>query len=292
MRHSHLLRLTITRVLPFIAVVPPALAQGPHPYVCMTRDLSKRTAYVSPVFDAPPAEAPKVNPAWNQVMTSKYGITALPYLSCQGPFPSGHYADSVRSTFIAYMQNSMEQKVVQLDWTYANVGPLAIAPPPPQPAPPPAAAPAVMTEAKRQSAQAGVANSKSYCAQNYSGGQLDCDCYAQSVFKHRLAHPEEWITDRDGSRWVPDHDLAVGIQHRLDCTECLEDQRLTAWARKTIHDGFTQQVMTGAITQAKADAFADCVAKGFPARWRANPYLDWMLKAMNEARVSCGNPGG
>jgi hypothetical protein len=74
-----------------------ASAQAPAPYVCMTRDFSKRVGYVSPMFKVAPAEAMKVNPAWNQVMTSQYGITALPYLSCHGPCPSDAVADSART---------------------------------------------------------------------------------------------------------------------------------------------------------------------------------------------------
>jgi len=251
-----------------------AFAQAPEPYVCMTRDFSKRIGYVSPVFKVAPAEAMKVNPAWNQVMTSQYGITALPYLSCQGPYPSDAVADSARTKFIENLRNTMKQQVNELSWTYGGAPAVKVAPPPP-----------------RQAAQAGVANSKGYCTQNLKG-LFDCDCFAQAVLKHRLAHPEEWKTDRDGTRWVPDHDLHVGIPFRLDCTACLEDARLTAWARKTVSDGFGQQLMSKLITQAQVDRYSDCAAKGFVARYRANPYLDKYQAALNEARIACGNPRG
>src|SRR6185312_5501573 len=83
------------RALSFILVAAAnSAAQGARPYVCMTRDFTKRVAYVSRVFNVQQADAPKVNPAWNQVMTSTYGITALPYQSCQGPYPSVALADS------------------------------------------------------------------------------------------------------------------------------------------------------------------------------------------------------
>ena len=95
-----------------------AFAQAPAPYVCMTRDFSKRIGYVSPVFQVAPTEAMKVNPAWNQVMTSQYGITALPYLSCQGPYPSDAVADSARTKFIENLRNTMKQQVSELSWTY------------------------------------------------------------------------------------------------------------------------------------------------------------------------------
>jgi len=268
-----------------------ALAQAPAPYVCMTRDFGKRVGYVSPVFRVGPAEAMKVNPAWNQVMTAQYGITALPSVSCQGPYPSDAVADSMRTKFIDNLRNTMKQQVTELSWTYGGAPAVKVAPPPPAAPAPPPPAPATLTAAARQAAAAGVANSKGYCTQNLQG-LFDCDCFAQAVLKHRMAHPEEWKTDRDGTRWVPDHDLHVGIPYRLDCTECLVDARLTAWARKTVSEGFGQQLMSKMITQAQVDHYSDCVAKAFVTRYRANPYLDKYEAALNEARVACGNPRG
>jgi hypothetical protein len=185
----------------------------------------------------------------------------------------------------------MKQQVNELAWRYNGVPAVKVAPPPPPASPLPARPPATLTGAARQAAEAGVANSKGYCNQNLQG-LFDCDCFAQAVLKHRLAHPEEWKTDRDGTRWVPDHDLHVGIPFRLDCTECLEDARLTAWARKTLSEGFAQQVMTKLITQTQVDRYTDCVAKAFVTHYRANPYLDKYEAALNEARIACGNPRG
>jgi len=293
MRFAFLLSLSVRVLSSSLAWVSRAPAQAPGPYVCMTRDFSKRVGYVSPIFNVSPDNATKVNPAWNQVMTSQYGITALPDLSCQGPYPRVTTADSARSKFINLVQNTMKQKVVQLDWTYAGAPPLAVAAAPAAPpaAPSPAAAPAVLTAADRQSAEAEVPQSKSYCEVNYRG-VFDCDCFAQAVLHHRLAHPEEWIRDVDGARRPPVHDLAIGITYKLDCTECLDDQRLMAWARKTVQEQFGQAVMGNRITQAQVDHYADCVAKAFPARLRASPYLHQIQPAMNEARISCGNPRG
>jgi hypothetical protein len=268
-------------------------AQSPGPYVCMTRDFSKRVAYVSPIFNVAPADAMKVNPAWNQVMTSQYGITALPYQSCQGPYPRNTTADSMRTQFITYIENTMKQKVVQLNWTYNGAAPITVAAAPASPPPATApAAPAVITAADKQAAQAEVPQSKAYCEQNYAG-IFDCDCFAQAVLHHRLAHPEEWEVLKMGEkRRPPVHDLAIGIQYKLDCTECLDDQRLSTWARKTVEGEMSQQVMTKLITQAQADKYADCVAKAFPGKLRATPTLDKVQPAMNEARISCGNPRG
>jgi hypothetical protein len=65
-----------------------------------------------------------------------------------------------------------------------------------------------------------------------------------------------------------------------------------AWARKTVSGELSYALIAKTITQAHADAYAGCVANAFPARFRANPYLDKFLAAMNEARISCGNARG
>jgi hypothetical protein len=292
MRSAHLLSVSLIGISPF-ARVSRVAAQSPGPYVCMTRDFSKRVAYVSPIFNVAPGDAMKVDPAWHQIMTSQYGITALPYKSCQGPYPSNANADSMRTQFITYIENTMKQKVVQLNWTYSGAAPITVAAAPPSaPSAAAPAAPAVLTAADKEAAQAEVPQSKGYCEQNYAG-VFDCDCFAQAVLHHRLAHPEEWITEKAGNKYRPPiHDLAIGIQYKLDCTECLDNQRLSAWARKTVEGEMSQQVMTKLITQAQVDTYANCVAKAFPGKFRATPTLDKVQPAMNEARVSCGNPRG
>jgi hypothetical protein len=262
------------------------------PFVCMTRDFAKRIAYVSPIFRAEQADQAKMNTAWHQVMTTQYGITALPYQSCQGAYPSDRNADSMRTQFISFIEDKMKQKVVQLDWTWNGAKAITVvaqAPPPPPPPPPPA----VLTDADRKAAEAEMAQSKAYCEQNYKG-VFDCDCFARAVLHHRLSHPDEWVGDKGSTSKSrpPVHDLAVGVTYQLDCSECLDDQRLSAWARNTVSGELSQQVMTKLITQAKADAYADCVAKAFPAKWHASPMLHKELPAMNEARLSCGNPRG
>ncbi|HTO72506.1 MAG TPA: hypothetical protein VMJ30_01750, partial [Gemmatimonadales bacterium] len=135
-----------------------AFAQAAAPYVCMTRDFGKRIGYVSPVFRVARGDVAKVNPAWNQVMTSQYGITALPSVSCQGPYPSDALADTIRTRFIENLRHTMKQEVRELPWTYGGVAAVkfAPAPPPVAAAPAPAAAPATLTAAASQAAQAGV----------------------------------------------------------------------------------------------------------------------------------------
>ena len=270
---------------------PIASAQG-GPFVCMTRDFTKRIAYVSSIFKAEQTDQAKMNTSWHQLMTTQYGITALPYQSCQGAYPSDHYADSVRTAFITFIETSRKEKVVQVDWTWNGAKAITVvaqAPPPPPPPPPPA----VLTDADRQAAEAEMPQSKAYCEQNYKG-VFDCDCFARAVLHHRLAHPEEWVGEKASTskHRPPVHDLAVGVTFQLDCSECLDDQRLRTWARNTVIGELSQQVMIKQITQARADAYADCVSKAFPGKWHASPLLHKELPAMNEARLSCGNPRG
>lgn len=276
-------------ILPIAA----AAAQGARPYVCMTRDFTKRVAYVSPIFAVQPGDVMKVNPAWNQIMTSRYGITALPSVSCQGPYPSVGVADTTRTKFINFIRGTMKQPLTELDWTYGGVPPLTFAAAPTNPTPAantsPPEAPPTITAADRDAAQAELPTSKRICENNYDyRGLFDCDCFARMVLHHRLAHPEEWESDHGARRRPPVHDLAVGIPYKLDCTECLSDQHLAAWARQTVENGFSELVMSKRVTQARVDAFADCVAKSFPARFRANPYLDQYQAALNAARIACG----
>jgi hypothetical protein len=59
-----------------------------------------------------------------------------------------------------------------------------------------------------------------------------------------------------------------------------------------VEEEFAQAVMGKRITQAQVDAYAGCVGKAFPGRLRASPTVDRIQPAMNEARISCGNPRG
>ena len=98
-----------------------------------------------------------------------------------------------------------------------------------------------------------ISQAKAYCVQNHSG-MYDCDGYAQAVYDHRQTHPGETITDVDGTRVVPIHDLEVGIKYHLDCTSCLNDEMLGSWARQNVRHQFSAAVIAKALTQAKVDS--------------------------------------
>ena len=256
-------------------IAVPAAAQSDAQYlVCSARNKENTAGYVSGVITGKPGSAADVETAWRAMVSSKYSALASA-TGCM-TFAASDAAESKRATMLDNMQDD-GLKTTNVTWSYT--------------APSPTTAPSAVPATPDQAALAEVPQSKGYCQQNYAG-LFDCDCFAQAVLHHRLAHPDEWITDLDGKRRPPVHDLATGVKYRLDCAECLDDQRLMAWARKTVIAEFGQAVMSKAITQTKVDAYADCVAKAFPVRFRANPYLDKYLAAMNEARASCGNPRG
>ena len=50
------------------------------------------------------------------------------------------------------------------------------------------------------------------------------------------------------------HSKSKVLVYRLDCAECLDDQRLVAWARKEVSMEFSAAVLTKSITQAQVDA--------------------------------------
>jgi hypothetical protein len=275
-------------------IATPVAAQSSGPWVCMTRDFTKRVAYVSPVFNVKQADAIQVNPAWHKVMTEKYGITALPYRSCQGPYPSAIIADSARMRFMDAIRTTFHQQVNELGWTYAGAAVVTVAHAPPAAAASPAApaAPASLTAADRAAFQAEVPQSKGYCEQNYRG-LYDCDRFAQVVLQHRLAHPEEWEVQKGGQRRRPPiHDLAIGIEFKLDCTDCLNDELLASWARHQVEGNMSQLLMEKMTTQAKVDARAACVSKAFVKHMRADPWLHQYQANFNAAGLDCGNPNG
>ena len=292
-RFTYLVPVVAGIVCAFLFTAPVA-AQSPGPWVCMTRDFANRVAYVSPVFNVKQADEMNVNPAWHKIMTDKYGISVLPYRSCQGPYPSAIAADSARMLFVKAIHERFNQQVNELSWTYGGAAVVTVAHAPAAPAASPAqpAAPASLTAADRAQFQAEVPQAKGYCEQNYRG-LYDCDRFAQAVLSHRLAHPEEWEGLKGGERRRPPiHDLAIGIQYKLDCTECLNDNLLASWARKQVEGNMSQLLMTKMTTQAKVDARAACVSKAFVKHMHSDPYLHQVQPNFNAAGLDCGNPNG
>lgn len=285
--------------LSLMLLVPPgahAQTSSTRYYACLTRDFSKRVGYVSPIFavDAKQADFVTIGKAWGAMITAKYGDAALPYYPCsQGGYATPAQAKDARDRFIASVRDQMKQPIVEVAWTYDSAPAVTVAAEPAPkaapPAPPKPAAPATLTAADRQAAQAEVTYSKGYCQYNMHELRtlLDCDCFAQMVLHHRLAHPEERVKDVDGSRPVPVSNLIGGFGGRLDCTECLTDQRIAAYVSEMMHETNGPALQLKAITQAKLDAMIACTTKGFTESIRAKPYVDEVQRQYNLAAVTC-----
>ena len=268
-----------TLSLLLVASTSTVSAQTSGTWFCTALDGSRQAGFVSQLFNASQADAAKVSQAWNSAI-KQYGVTPSKPPACQR-FTKFAAADSARKVFIAVVSNSLEQRIDQMSWTYAGApkatgdAPVAVASGP--------------SSSASSAAQAEMSKAKAYCVQNHSG-MYDCDAYAKAVYQHRQAHPEEVITDMDGRRIVPIHDLETGIKYHLDCTTCLNDQMLASWARKGVRDNFSGAVISKAVTQAKVDVYADCVAKAFITKMHARPNVEDYLKNFNDASVGCGSP--
>jgi len=269
--HSAYLALPIT-LLPLLgAPIGTLSAQVAGTYVCTARDASRQAGFVSQLFNVSQADASKVGPAW-EIAVKQYNVTPSQPPACHG-FAKFAAADSARKAFIAFVTNSLEWRIDKMSWTYAGA-PRATGDAPTA---------AVTSTSPRMS------EAKAYCVQNHSG-MYDCDGYAKAVADHRQAHPDEWITDVDGRRIVPIHDLEVGIKYHLDCTACLNDSLLTTWARQQVRQSFSAAVISKALTQSKVDVYADCVAKTFVPKMHAKPNVEDYLRNYNDASVTCGSP--
>jgi hypothetical protein len=272
--------LAITLLLSMMALTGPVSAQGASTYVCTARDDSRMAGFVSQLFNVSQAEAAKVTQAWIAAI-KMYGVTPSTPPTCQG-FAKFAGADSARKQFIAFVTNSLEQRIDKMNWTYAGA-PVATGDAPA------AAASAPPVSGVNAAGQRVMSEAKAYCVQNHSA-MYDCDGYAKAVYDHRQAHPGEVITDVDGTRIVPIHDLEVGIKYHLDCTSCLNDEMLGSWARQSVRQQFSAAVIAKALTQPKVDVYADCVAKAFVPKMHAKPNVEDYLKNFNEASVGCGSP--
>jgi len=255
------------------------LAQAAGTWFCTARDNSRQAGFVSQLFNVSQADAARINAAWNAA-TRQNGVTPSAPPACQR-FTKFAAADSARKQFIAFVSNSLEYRIDQMRWTYDGV--------PQAKRDAPATVASAPSAGASNAAQAEMSKAKAYCVQNHTG-LYDCDAYAKAVADHRAAHPEEVITDIDGRRIVPIHDLETGIRYHLDCTTCLKNEMLASWARKQARDNFSGAVIAKAVTQAKVDVYADCVAKAYVARMHARPNVEDYQKNFNEVSVACGSP--
>jgi hypothetical protein len=163
--------------------------------------------------------------------------------------------------------------------------------------PPPTAAPKVLPSSANWAAEAEkeMAYSAQWCQLNLLrmdsrevGKLVGCDCFAKMVKSHRLAHPEEVVTElHEAPRPVPLGNLASGVPSHLDCTECLTDAKIAAYVHATINDQYEVELKTKHVTQAKVDAIEACMLKSFGAKIRANPNLDQIRTVWDGVYIPC-----
>jgi hypothetical protein len=263
-------------------------AQTAGTYVCTARDASRQAGFVSQLFNVSQADAANVDAAWVAAV-KQYGVTPSTPPACQG-FAKFTSADSARKQFIAFVTNSLEYRIDQMRWTYRNAPPATGDAPAAMASAAPTAGASAGPAGGQSAAQAEMAQAKGYCVQNHSG-LYDCDGYAKAVYDHRVAHPEELVTEKGGERRVPTiNALETGAKYHLDCTSCLNDKLLFSWAREAVRYNFSAAVLSKAVTQAKVDAHADCVAKNFVPEMHAKPNVDDYMRNFNDAMVGCGKP--
>jgi len=269
-----------TVLLALAASANTASSQAAGTWVCTALDSTRQMGFVSQVFNVSQADAPKVSPAWIAALRL-IGVVPPTPPTCHG-YTKFAAADSVRKQFIAFVSNSLEERINQMDWTYAAA--------PRATADAPVAVASTTAAGGSNAAQAEMSQAKAYCVQNHSG-MYDCDGFAKAVAEHRRANPNEYVRDNSGPpRIAPIHDLESGIQHHLDCTSCLNDQMLASWARQNVEHQFSEVVISKLRTQASVDTYADCVAKAFVPKMHARPNVEDYLKNFNDASVGCGSP--
>ena len=266
----------------------PLSAQTGGTYLCTARDESRQAGFVSQLFNVSQADAAKVHPAW-VARIKQYGVTPSMPPKCDG-FAKFAAADSARKQFIAFVTNSLEHRIDQMSWTYGNTPPATTDAPNAVASSPAAAGSSASPTGVQGAAEAERSQARGYCVQNHSG-MYDCDAYAQALYDHRLAHPDEWQTLQGGQRrLVPIHDLEIGLRYHLDCTSCLKDPMLASWAREGARAQFSAAVLSKALTQASVDAWADCVGKAFVPKMHARPNVDEYQRNFNDAMGECGSP--
>ena len=105
-----------------------------------------------------------------------------------------------------------------------------------------------------------------YCQKDVLlSGAIDCSRVAKAVFTYRVAHP-------DGT---PEPLATLFTGDKLDCTECLNTLRMTAWARGQ------------ARAQGLKPDVSACVGPRFVAGFQAKPYPHRIKEAYDAAVAAC-----
>jgi hypothetical protein len=164
----------------------------------------------------------------------------------------------------------------------------AQSPPASSPAPPAGVDPqlaqdprlAQLTPEYRQFVLSEVPSSKTYCQNNaLISGLMDCTCFSKAVFDYRITHVNDVSNGPKGK--TPSPLVNVIGSAKLDCSQCLPDDKIMKWAADTVRSG-----MVG-VAPARSQTIADCVGKGMATGFKAQPYLYLVQSLYNQTVLAC-----
>ena len=263
---------TATFLASLLITTATAAQNGTEYLVCMARNRENTAGAVTGVVTISASNDVDAQTAWAKEATSKYGADGSTQ-SCQR-WPSVAAGEDARKQLIDQMKDN-RLKVTEATWTYA--GPKASAATPAAPATPEEAAKAEMPLAQ------------GYCEHNMQELRtlFGCDCFAKSVYKYRLAHPNDLLKDMDHPHGIPRpvHDLVGGIPNKLDCVDCLTDEHIDAYLKEmlTVKDRASKAFGKLSVS----DAVFACTKKAFTQRVRAEPYPDRVQATFNNTEATC-----
>lgn len=236
------------------------------------------TTYVSPVFEWPWSTDPRgeVRGPFAEFLTSKYSYSANAQVYCYAFFNNTDEATAYRTQRIG--QLTRMTKVVEVDWK-----PVAPSAAPAAAAPSPEAATdsaiAKLPEGYRQRVIADVPEAKRWCETHPSINQFfDCDCFAGMYLDYRLKHAdfagmvrEKATPPNTGVVYVPRVPFADLMTGGLDCTRCIQGDRIVKWAKDETRKAAAQYVAARQMSAANEKGLEECVAKQVVADFHARP---------------------
>ena len=176
----------------------------------------------------------------------------------------------------AYRQGARAEgrTIVETGWEYdvaqeANNQPVRPADPDDNPAPArpaPAAAASASTQLRQFATKEGL-EARAYCRKDVMlAGALDCYRVQRAVYAYRVSH---------AGAGTPEPLPVLFSGDKLDCTACLDDNRMTMWARMQ------------AQGHSLRPEIAKCVGHRFAVDFRTKPYPNRVKETYDAALAAC-----
>lgn len=133
-----------------------------------------------------------------------------------------------------------------------------------------------LTPRYRQQILAEVPGTKTYCKQNAMLFAIfDCDCFSRLVLNYRITHPNDTTTSHSVAtlgQTQPSPFVNLLVGDKLDCSDCISDERITTWVTSSSHAG---------------PSLIACISRTMSASLRAKPYVGEIQQLYNLAVTSC-----